>query len=102
MGKRENHFDNNTFERSNGNPNNTANPQPPPHYAGTKMKALEKEGFKSPTITVKQPRKEKFFLPISNPFEALNTEADATQDLQSAREKRRENTSCNDEDDSKL
>ncbi|GFT82329.1 hypothetical protein NPIL_75301 [Nephila pilipes] len=40
-------------------------------HTRTKMKASENEGFISPTKTSKQPRKEKFTIPISNPFEVL-------------------------------
>ncbi|GFT20602.1 hypothetical protein NPIL_230331 [Nephila pilipes] len=42
---------------------------PPNTNPGTKMKAPEKEGFRSPTKTSKQPRKEKFKIPTSNQFE---------------------------------
>ncbi|GFT18494.1 hypothetical protein NPIL_413131 [Nephila pilipes] len=54
------------------------------------MKTSEKEGFKSPTKTAKQPRKEKFALPIFNPFEALNKEADGNQDPPPTKEKEKE------------
>ncbi|GFU10881.1 hypothetical protein NPIL_648701 [Nephila pilipes] len=49
-------------------------------HTGTKIKASKKEGFKSPTKAIKQPRKEKFTLPISNSFEAITKEMDKTPD----------------------
>ncbi|GFT52347.1 hypothetical protein NPIL_297841 [Nephila pilipes] len=47
-------------------------------HTGTKIKASDKEGFKFPTKTSKQPRKEKFAIPISNSFEALTNETEET------------------------
>ncbi|GFT27478.1 hypothetical protein NPIL_519911 [Nephila pilipes] len=61
---------------------------PPPYNTGAKIKASEKEDFKTPTKTTKQPRTEnKFTLPISNPFEALNKKTDEIQDLPTTQEK---------------
>ncbi|GFT00992.1 hypothetical protein NPIL_37851 [Nephila pilipes] len=56
---------------------------------GTKLKASEKEDFKSPTKTSKQPRKEKekFQIPISNQFEALTNEMEETPDPTPTQEK---------------
>ncbi|GFT37159.1 hypothetical protein NPIL_200131 [Nephila pilipes] len=47
---------------------------------GIKMKASEKDDFRSPTKTSKQPRKEKekFQIPITNQFEALTNQVEDT------------------------
>ncbi|GFU48743.1 hypothetical protein NPIL_165871 [Nephila pilipes] len=47
-----------------------------PNYtnSGTKIKASDREGFKSPTKNSKQIRKEKFKIPTSNQFEVLTKE----------------------------
>ncbi|GFT46168.1 hypothetical protein NPIL_645611 [Nephila pilipes] len=47
---------------------------------GTKMKASEKDDFRSPNKTSKQPRKEKenFQIPITNQFEALTNQVEET------------------------
>ncbi|GFT93650.1 hypothetical protein NPIL_56711 [Nephila pilipes] len=47
---------------------------PPNVCPGTKIKASEKEDFKSPVKTTKQPRKEKFKITTSNQFEVLTKE----------------------------
>ncbi|GFT70475.1 hypothetical protein NPIL_348671 [Nephila pilipes] len=47
---------------------------PPNVSPGTKIKASEKEDFKSPVKTTKQPRKEKFKITTSNQFEVLTKE----------------------------
>ncbi|GFU48665.1 hypothetical protein NPIL_99281 [Nephila pilipes] len=79
-------LDSQELDATSSNPYYAANPSP--HITSIKIKASNKDGFKSPTKTVKQPRKDvNFTLQISNPFDALIQQPDENRDPLSKQQK---------------